>query len=1124
LKQGTLDPSGRRIAAIVGLMTIGFCLAGAPSASAAETHLFDAKLSLTGNCVSEPVDPVPDPLCPGGGHPPSRFTSPSSIGVDAHGNLYVVSAGTVAAGFADARIDIFDSAGIFIDEISDAGAREAVVDSEGHLYVFSEQTTTEAVVRRFDPTVYNPAAGEIEYGTPPVVLLTFSEHEGLFSSNGLAINPSNDHLYVDLRLRVNEYGSAAEGNTLIDNTIGQGVLHNSHYLAVDGRDGTIYVNDTSTADLASPDVVRVFSGAPGHEVEPTVFDGSCTPDGEFSSNAGLLSVAVEEETGHLFADDRDGDGPVYELAQSGGTEECVSTIEHKFEYVNTSSIRVDNGEASPNRGYLFVPSGQSTKGHVYAFEPKQEPKVPKIESESVSDVTEDEAQIEATINPESSATEYRFQIASQEAFETDEFESAATIGEGELAPGNEGVVVQATAAGLAPGTTFHVRVVAENTAGSAEREALFTTFPPAGPPASCPNQALRVGLASGLPDCRAYELVTPPDTGGRAPNAPGNTNAGDLFGTPPASRDGESVSFLTSGGVIPGTEGAGAFNGDSYVAIRDGVTGWHTHLVGPTGTQSSNPFPGGLSPDHGYAVSTATENGTLPLEGQSTRYVRYPDGSFRLVGRGSLGADPAADARLISKGGGHIVFEVTNFGLPAVQLEPDAPPSGTAAVYDRTADEVTHVVSLLPGDLTPAAGEDAEYEGASPDGEGVVFRIGAVLYERLGNAETFEVASGATFAGISEGGDRVFYLKGGDLFAFQAENEGTIRFTTSGDVTVVNVSPDGSRAYFVSPTAIHPGEENPAGDLAQPGEENLYVANGTGNRFVGTLTERDVAGESSGPGGIQFGGLGLWTSALTTAKFALDPSRTTPNGATIIFESRAPLTEYDSRGQAEIYRYDVAGPALECVSCNPTNVPASADAKLESILLTAGGLEPSSAISLIPNLRADGKRVVFESSEALVPSDADGVQDVYEWEAEGTGSCLTPGGCLFLISSGHSARPDYLYGVSESGDDILFSSADLLIGADPDGTQSIYDARVGGGFPEPRRNPCQGEGCRPALSPPPNLPTPAKAAGGGSDNVGRAGRCPKGKHKVKAHGKTRCVRGHPRKAHKRAAKSGEAGK
>jgi hypothetical protein len=66
LKQGTLDPSGRRIAAIIRLATIGLCLAGAPAASAAETHLFDAKLSLTGNCVSEPVDPVPDPLCPGG--------------------------------------------------------------------------------------------------------------------------------------------------------------------------------------------------------------------------------------------------------------------------------------------------------------------------------------------------------------------------------------------------------------------------------------------------------------------------------------------------------------------------------------------------------------------------------------------------------------------------------------------------------------------------------------------------------------------------------------------------------------------------------------------------------------------------------------------------------------------------------------------------------------------------------------------------------------------------------------------------------------------------------------------------------------------------------------------------
>ena len=62
------------------------------------------------------------------------------------------------------------------------------------------------------------------------------------------------------------------------------------------------------------------------------------------------------------------------------------------------------------------------------------------------------------------------------------------------------------------------------------------------------------------------------------------------------------------------------------------------------------------------------------------------------------------------------------------------------------------MVSLLPGDVTPASG--AEYQGASADGSTVVFEVDGAMYERHDHAETRQVAPpGATFAGVSGDGE-----------------------------------------------------------------------------------------------------------------------------------------------------------------------------------------------------------------------------------------------------------------------------------------------------------------------------------------------------------------------------------
>ena len=142
----------------------------------------------------------------------------------------------------------------------------------------------------------------------------------------------------------------------------------------------------------------------------------------------------------------------------------------------------------------------------------------------------------------------------------------------------------------------------------------------------------------------------------------------------------------------------------------------------------------------------------------------------------------------------------------------------------------------------------------------------------------------------------------------------------------------------------------------------------------------------------------------------------------------------------------------------------------------------------------DGSRLFFNSVDPLLPGDSNGKQDVYQWEAPGTGSChvgdadyfASNGGCLNLISSGESSRDSEFVDASSNGNDVFIRTESSLVKADP-GLVDIYDARVNGGFPEAEGTaPCEGQACQ---NPPaaPEAKTPASAQYSGPGNVKEAG-------------------------------------
>lgn len=1122
----TFRIGGRVLAAAAVLLTLAGLIA--PTAMAAEgERVLDPRLSLIGGCLAESLDSIEDPGCPTtpppGNHPSAFFAFPRAVATDFYGNIYVANWGGKEDG-SEGRIDIFDSGGRFIMEIPQGvveGPYSLAVDSVGTLYIWSSsEKTFQGEILRFAPCgPYEPASGKVSYyptagedcEPPSAVPLvgpdchTVCENRGTFGAGTVAVNPKNDHLFLLRPGWVVEYSSAAEGNeevrALSYNNMGTGA---GVGMALDSVRQKLYVqeggNTIEIYDLGEGQPAQVEFQRIGE------IDASAVPEKKFGST---LAFAVDEGTGHLFVYDSE-NAHVWEFDEEGN---YLETVIFSFEPVYDTMLAVDNGPYSPNgklseedeKGrYLYVPShGKKTPGHLFAFFASITAS-PKVESSEAVNISEDGAELQAQIDPGNLAATYTFELKAEGAAEWRQ------VGSGTLAAGNLDVEVSASATGLSPGTHYSFRIVATNEQGSAEEEGSFATYPSAPTePSLCPNALLRTGASATLPDCRAYELVTPPDTNGHAPA--GALGEGGGFSTRQVSPAGDKVPFRIIGGSLPGFDASGSLIGDPYLATRT-ASGWSTSLIGPSGTEALSVGPGTTSPDQGYSFWGAATAGTAIVEGKSSFYVRYPDGHSELLGRGSVGTDPETTGRWISEGGGHIIFTTGTraSAATAVQLEPEAAPDGTQAIYDLTPDGL-QVVSVKPGNVPFGADEQAAFNGASPDGTGVAFTVKGILYLRYNDSATFEIADSVQFAGIAEGGSRVFYVENGDLKAFDVATQGVTVFANAGaEVLPVTISTDGSTAYFISESVISGSGPNSEGAKPKAGGQNLYRSDEGQISFIGTVTERDVVGS-----GKEFDGLGLWMSGFKVPPYGFGgvPARSTPDGSVFLFKSRASLTGYDSEGFAEIYRYDSATKSLRCLSCNPTGAPAHSDATLQSTVLGTGLIWPE-------NLRPDGRRAFFESSEPLVARDGDGLQDVYEWEDQGVGSCSQPGGCLYLISSPQSSRDEHLWAVSRSGDDVFFLSADKLVGTDPDETLSIYDARVGGGFPEPKEAVCEGEGCRSQLTTPPSLPTGDTAVQGAGENV-KPRACGKGKHKVKRAGKVRCVkkkrhRSHGKHRHHRA--------
>ena len=224
---------------------------------------------------------------------------------------------------------------------------------------------------------------------------------------------------------------------------------------------------------------------------------------------------------------------------------------------------------------------------------------------------------------------------------------------------------------------------------------------------------------------------------------------------------------------------------------------------------------------------------------------------------------------------------------------------------------------------------------------------------------------------------------GNDLYRFEPESGALTDLTpdSEGDGSevqgVLGASPDGSRVYFVANGAL--GEEGTQGTCKSTvahgsltnlkGHCNLYVwraGEGGGEASISRIAQLSAEGPFESADTLD------WAPSPTVSSgFIGRTSRVTDEGRALLFSSREKLSEYENEGVAELYLYREGHP-IACVSCDPSGEAPGEGPKLGRIELLEGVAPAGGITTLTRNLSADGKRVFFETSEALSPADANG--------------------------------------------------------------------------------------------------------------------------------------------------------
>jgi Tol biopolymer transport system component len=700
--------------------------------------------------------------------------------------------------------------------------------------------------------------------------------------------------------------------------------------------------------------------------------------------------------------------------------------------------------------------------------------VPRIEEVQASGADQSSVTLEAKINPSGFGTSYRFEWGSTTAYG----HVAPVEFEPFLGAGTGPIPVKTRLSGLAPGSAYHYRVVATSAQGATVS----------------PDHVAETLNSCGLPDGRCFEEVSRSEAGPVA--IPGEANSAIDMHFQAATAGPGGLAYPVESGYPEASEGSNVL----YRGLRS-PGGWESAQVSPpilasnertdsVSVSSSTEF---LSNDLSCGFTESNQPLTADAgmrlareEGESNLYRNNPDGSYTGVttlppeGIQNKHGLPIYNIAGASQDCGMVLFAtaLSYSGVPTTAL-------GDGERLYEWRGGILRNAGVVPGPsgrviVSAAAGSEGDTQNTvSEDGSRIFFtaerqtspdpaEIGAkAIFVREDGGEedggaTRDVSlsqtatpdTGAQYQWATADGSRVFFTanagltassnsEGTDLYEYdlgtkQLTDRSVTRAAGGAEVVgFVGASADGSRVYFASRNQLVPGSGNSQAQNVTADSYSIYSEKADEISFVGTV-----------------GGEDLNTVVIKSATF--QTAQVSPDGRYLLFESSSRVTGYASAGLPEVYLYDSqAGSAgVTCVSCRQDGQPSPDDRYGDPgyALLSRGlGVQNLLHAPHFLTMHNGEPEVFFASPDPLASGAVAGQNNVYEWSHDQ----------VFRLASAAEGSQDVpkpnkfalFGGASDDGSDVYLVTPETLTWEDGDGRLSVYDARVGGGFPEPSAPP-----------------------------------------------------------------------
>jgi hypothetical protein len=987
-------------------------------------------------------------------------------------------------------VDVFDSSGKYLRQFKIKGEPASLaIDSRGNLFVVNLSAEVDVYVATTGllNTAYGGGTGVLATGACEAVAVEAATEDVYVAVRGAGINQYDS----SGRLLVNFGSSAVTGFSQL--AIGRA---NSHvYVSNNGGYVSIFGSLVVPAEPITEPATEVRSGS-------AVLNGLVNPNG----------IAVKE----CYFE--------YEYERNGLTE--AAGLKTPCAEPNAEEIPVAEGEHPVHAKIALVPDVAyhfrlvAVNSEVKPLTLKGAEQVialPTAEADAIHTIDgEGKLSVFGVVNPNGSKVRYWFEFLTEGQFKEGAWAQAVSTPQTKT---GGGLVFQGIPP-LASGETYYYRLTVESEEAfrgipehSGARALLIRAPAPETQP-GCQNEVVRTGASARLPDCRAYEQVTPSNKEGAEDDFTYGTGVVEST----LGLDGEHVQLTTVSKWGRNVSGQGA---TTYAFTRSSQD-WTMSSLSPqpqTGDVLNKPYrfyTPNLSQvmiertwrTSSNAVSPSVEYALGPPGGPYEPVASEPNerdehrGHWVAQSRdGSVAVIESPDHELIagrptgttapivprsSSGQGFDLYEYVGGHLALVNVDSHGRTIGTCGAELVQGREGGGGRGKGQGSERLAGGPVAgSLNAVSGDGSRIFFeafprgcpsgteesdrtRVGGgepkiELYMRVNGLETVDIGD-YTFEGANPEGTRLLLSKNGpeglEYFSYDTEARSPRHlFSLGGDALGEKhvLSEDGNVYYFeaVGP-ALSP--EAPAG-------EDIYrydIESGELS-FVATSSSQ----EGNGDGGVY----------------------TNPDGRDFYFNVKLVRGVAGSGGKVthsvEVYRYDRGENVVQCISCAS---PYDLEPSLLSTLMPEYGPSILRLAPLGSPASASGDYVFFDTPAALLPQDVNGEleprhvaageedfnfsfspsSDVYEWRRLGVGGCGRVQGCLALISNGIDGSKNVLLGVDQSGQNVFFATHSQLAPSDTDNLGDVYDARIGGGFPPPMPRPteCEGDVCAtPAVSP-----------------------------------------------------------